>query len=308
MSRKSQSEPKALLKVVNDVLRMLEHNIDLPAEDLVSTEPLPSLYQQCLDMEKRIGQEAVDPIRTIHHFACTGGTLICKYLAATPNARVISEVDPLSPLSKLHFSPSDLILLYRHSIRPVQDSVLLEVFIAGLAKIYEEANYQGERLVLRDHTHSHFCTGPTIPQRPSLRNVLAAHFRLKSVVTVRHPLDAFLALRANKWVHFSPFTLDEFAQRHLAFLEEYEDVPIVKYEDFVATPEVTLQTLCDLLDLVYLPDLNLLTQVITLTGDSGRNGSDVKLRTRREEPLDVAQMRSTSKAYQLLCQRLKYDP
>jgi hypothetical protein len=308
VSGSKKAEPKALLKVVNDALRLLEHTVDLPSGEPVLAEPLPGLYQQCLELNQSIQQRTPEPIRTVHHFACTGGTLMCKYLAATPNTRLLSEVDPLSPLSKPYFSPTDLIKQYRHSIRPVQDSVLWDVFLAGLAKIYEQATYQGERLVLRDHTHSHFCTGAEIADRDTLRIVLAENFSVKSVVMVRHPLDSFLSLKVNNWVHFTPSTIEDYAQRYLAFLDAYEGVPIVKYEDFVTDTEGTLQILCDLLDLAYVPNLGLLTQIVVLTGDSGRGSSSVEARARREEPPEVTEARTSSEAFQTLCKRLGYDP
>ena len=306
MSR-SEIDSTAMLRVVNDSLRLLKKSGDLPAGDVASIDPLPSLYQQCLELTQRVQENSPEPIRTIHHFACTGGTLISKYLAATPNTRLISEIDPHSPLSKLHFSPSDLIMLYRNTIRPVQDAVISDVFLAGLTKIYENATQQGERLVLRDHTHSHFCTGGELVNRPTLRDILALNFPLKSVVTVRHPLDSFLALQANEWVHFVPQTLDEYAQRYLAFLDAYKDVPIIKYEDFITDQEETLQILCDQLNLAYVPDLEALTQVIMLTGDSGRTSNEIEVRARREEPPEVAQMRASSEAFHALCIRLNYD-
>ncbi|WP_415918887.1 hypothetical protein [Tateyamaria sp. SN6-1] len=256
-------------------------------------------------------QEPVAPIRTVHHFACTGGTLICKFLATTPNARVLSEIDPLSTISKAKFSPLDLALQYRNAERNAglvpRDEDLIEIFLAGLAVIYEKTRQRGERLVIRDHAHSHYCTGSYLPNRPNLRSILKTQYTLLSVVTVRHPLDSYLSLLHNKFTHFDPGTLQDYANRYMAFLDAHEGLPWISYETFLSDTEGTLQELCKHLQLAYRPNLQSLISAITLTGDSGRTGPLVAQRTRREIPDQVAQMRSTSPAYDALCARLRYD-
>ena len=48
-------------------------------------------------------------LRTIHHFACTGGTVISKCLAALPQVMLISEINPINRHSS-KFNPSHPVL------------------------------------------------------------------------------------------------------------------------------------------------------------------------------------------------------
>jgi len=61
-----------------------------------------------------------EPLRTAAHFACSGGTLISKCIAALPNVQLLSEVDPLSSYvapGANGFTPTDLVALLRQSSR-----------------------------------------------------------------------------------------------------------------------------------------------------------------------------------------------
>ncbi|SLN72470.1 hypothetical protein ROG8370_03514 [Roseovarius gaetbuli] len=252
--------------------------------------------------------ETVAPIRTIHHFACTGGTVISRFLAATPNARLLSEVDPLSPLAKGQFNPLDLSLLYRDAHPTVRAQDQIAIFLAGLQVIYARVQAQGERLILRDHSHSHFCTGRVIPERPTLKQIIAPHYPVLSVVTVRHPLDSYLSMLHNKFAHFTPHALEDYAARYMAFLDNYADEQIVKYEDFITDHTTTMAIFCSLLDLPNSSDLQNIAPGISLTGDSGRSGIALKLRERRDVPKDIHGMCERSTTYQDLCHRLDYTP
>lgn len=61
---------------------------------------------------------AVSPIRTIHHMACTGGTVFSKCLAVMPNVALLSEVNPLNRYGSA-FEPTNPLLLLERSYRPL---------------------------------------------------------------------------------------------------------------------------------------------------------------------------------------------
>ncbi|MFG6539328.1 hypothetical protein [Sulfitobacter sp. CS16] len=250
----------------------------------------------------------VSPIRTVHHLACTGGTLISRFLAATPNARLLSEVDPLSTLAAGQFNPLDLALLYRNAHPTVKEQDQIAIFLAGLQVIHTRVHAQGERLILRDHSHSHFCTGPKVPERPTLKQIIAPYYTVLSVVTVRHPLDSYLSVLHNKFTHFTPHALENYAARYMAFLDAYADEKIVKYEDFITDHTTTMATLCDLLALPNSVDLQDIAPGISLTGDSGRSGIALELRKRREVSKEIQKMCESSTTYRDLCHRLDYAP
>ena len=143
-------------------------------------ESTVSLLEQCEALTS-MAATSVEPVRTIHHFACTGGTLISKCLASMPNVQLLSEVDPLSDIqskSLRGFHPTDLIQLLRSSSRGCSSSLEIEVFKAGMGSIYRDCQQRGFRLVLRDHAHSKYCMGNEVRERPSLRESIKGSFCL----------------------------------------------------------------------------------------------------------------------------------
>ncbi len=270
---------------------------------------LPSLLEQCREISEQAETEP-EPIRSIHHFACTGGTLISRCLATSPNVRMLSELDPLSRMPHDGmFLPNNLIALARTGMRPVGDEVAVKIFLAGLLALRTETRRIGQYLVLRDHAHSLFCTEAEISDRPGLREILVtAEISVVSLVTVRHPLDSFLSLQEHGWLHFTPATLEEYAQRYLEFLDRHAGIQILRYEDFISDPEGRLSWSCEILRIPFNPEFRNLFQAVQLSGDSGRRGDEITPRPRRPISDDVARQLSNSPSYNQLCERLDYDP
>lgn len=306
------TEPKAsqeLLDLLTSSLDLVEATVgDVYTYRNTPQEALPSLYQQCLDLVDQAAHETPEPVRSLHQFACTGGTLMSKYLAATPNARLFSELDPLTTITpKLNFIPSDLILQLKNNIRPVGDQVLVDIFLAGLDVLYKHCTRVGEHLIIRDHSHSHYCVGDVNPDRMTVRAMLMSRFPTRSIVTIRHPLDSFLSLLHNGWDHFSPMALPEYARRYHMFLDDYAGVPTFQYETFVEDPEAETQKMCAALALPYHSSLSSIVPAITLTGDSGRSGTQITKRKRRDVPQEVSRDAAQDDGYRTLCARLGYD-
>lgn len=253
------------------------------------------------------------PIRTIHQFACSGGTLICKCVAAMPNVQLLSEVDPLFPGpvaagTQPRFTPSDMPALLRASTRGASESLIARVFQAELRVVHEDAVAAGLRLVLRDHAHTHYCRGSAVPDRPSLRSLVSALAPVLSIVTVRHPADSFASLVGNGWVHFTPPDFETYCQRYLRFIDDHADVPIVRYEDLATAPEATMRRICEILDLPYAEDFATLFSEFSISGDSGRSGSDIQVRPRRPEATALLGDSHRIPSYGLLASRLGYGP
>lgn len=265
----------------NRLADVLQETVDLLLDaDLVSDgagggrDPEPSLLQQCVELVQSSTGACGEPIRTIHHFACTGGTVFSKCIAAMPNVQLLSEVDPLS-LQRLDptapiFAPTDMIRLLRQATSAVPNDALIRLFEAELGVVYGMATARGMYLVIRDHTHSHFCTGDTLEPRPTLRELVQAVAPTRSLVTVRDPVDTWLSLKSHKWVHFAPATFDEYCRRYLAFLDRHDDVPVLRYEDFTREPEAEVRRACGILELPYFDGFMRVFNVFHLTGDSGR--------------------------------------
>ena len=312
MRHDPQTQMQTQMQALAEALERAGHVLGADAHRAASVEPLERLLERC----DRTLAEAPPrhPMRSIHHFACTGGTLMCRALFALPNTQVLSEIDPLSDMQvsasgRVPFAPTDLILAMRHSARPVEDETVQATFLAALAAAKDALETRGHRLILRDHAHSHFCTQrEDFGARPTLLEMLTGRFETRAVLSVRHPLDSFLSLRANGWVAFSPATLDAYARRYTAFLDRYADVPVVSYEDFTVDPEAVLRQMCGYLDLDVSPLATDLIGAARLSGDSGRSGDTIAPRPRREIPDEIAAERRDSAAYEALCARLGYAP
>lgn len=257
---------------------------------------------------ERVGE----PLRSLHHFACTGGTLISKCVASLPNVQLLSEVDPLSEMhlnpERPTFSPRDLITQLRQSTRGTTEEVLVELFQHSIRIAYDRASQLGRRLVIRDHAHSHFCLGREVPQRMNCRELLPSDIPALSIVTVRHPIESFSSLASNGWVTFEPGTLDEYCRRYLLFMKSYEGVPVERYEDFVTAPLDSMDRVCKTLELPCNPFFIDLFPWFKITGDSGRSGETIEARPARPVHSALKQEMLASSHYRHLVEMLNYDP
>lgn len=257
---------------------------------------------------------APQPVRSIHHLACTGGTLISKAIAGLPGTVLLSEIDPLSEMTirctgKAPFAPTDLILSLRHSVRPTPPEMLVEIFLASVEVTAKELARRGQQLVIRDHAHSQFSYQRVdASARPTLREMLARRFTTRSIVTVRHPLDAYLAVSQHGWIKYENDTLEEYCRRTQEFLRRHDGIPILLYEDFILDPKAVLREICEHLDLPY-SDIALdVMGSIRLTGDSGRSEAVIAPRPRRPIPDKIETQRADSACYQALCAKFGYNP
>jgi hypothetical protein len=135
--------------------------------------------------------------------------------------------------------------------------------------------------------------------------VIGEEHSVLAIVTVRHPLDSYLALAANEWIHFLPNTLEEYARRYLAFLEDHEHLPRFRYEDFVADPAATLYEICLALELPFNEGVFDSLGIVGLSGDSGRSAAVIGARTRRTVPPEV-EVQLASPVFRNLCETLGY--
>jgi hypothetical protein len=228
-----------------------------------------------------------------------------------PNVQLLSEVDPLSTVleqpSKPRFAATDMVTLMRQSTRGARPELFIELFLNNLKIIHSETVSLGQRLVIRDHAHSHFCFAREIEARSSLREMVSSRFPIRSIVTVRHPLDSFLSLEANGWVNFYPATIDEYCKRYIAFLHAYEGVPVLKYESFIAAPDEVMGRICLLLEIPYSDQFIDLFSVFELTGESGRRSNFIEYRPRRPVNERLSKELDRAHHYQVLRAMLKYE-
>ncbi len=302
---------KQLADVLDDALGLL--NARSEKNPAISNEVLrvqSSLFDQCIAMCRQGEMHSHEPIRTIHHLSCTGGTLITKCLAAMPNVMVLNEVDPLSTFSmdsnKPEFRPTDIIALLRQGDIGIENTLIVELFMSNLRKILDEMRFVGRRLVVRDHSHSHYLTQTEIDSRPSLLNLLDGIFDTRSIVTVRDPIDSYLSLQAMEWLTFEPTTFDEYCRRYHMFLDDHEDIELFRYEDFVVNPLSEMKKMCLVLGLTYTSEFVDTFDVFKLSGDSGRSGGHISRRPRRVCSGEFEQEVKLADNYASLVSRLGY--
>jgi len=302
-----------LADILDDALRLLDSDEDEGKAPLPACAIQPSLFEQCIELCRQGATLDAEPVRTIHQLSCTGGTLIAKCLAAMPNVMLLNEVDPLSTIpinpEKPVFTPTDLLSLVRQGNQKVGEDIVIGLFLQNLGFLRNEYGAIGKRLVLRDHSHSHFLVGPEIPNRPSLLSIVRRQFPTLSAVTVRHPIDSYLSMQEIGWHgHFHPTTFDEYCRRYLAFLDAYEGLPVFRYEDFVKEPLAVMPDICQALGLGYSDTFVDTFNTFALSGDSGRKGDVIAPRDRRPSGDALTQLAKASENYGKLVHRLGYPP
>ncbi len=301
-----------LSQAIIGALNLLADETDTNGVKIGKCDSLPNLLKQCITLCDNAMEKRSEPIRTVHHLSCTGGTLFAKCISAMPNVMLLNEVDPLSPIPfesrKPSFRPTDMISLLRQGDPNISNDFLVRLFTHDLSLLREQQAIIGRVLVLRDHSHSHFLTGGAVAIRPTLREIVEDSFPINSIVTVRDPVDSYLSMRAMGWHNqFAPANFEEYCRRYLLFLEKYKCVKIFKYEEFVADPQKWLRRICDVLLLDYTDKFTQTFGIFQLSGDSGRTGNVIQIRKKREVDGNFLQALKESASYRKLMQKLDYE-
>ncbi|MFN9531589.1 MAG: hypothetical protein ACK575_09120 [Cyanobacteriota bacterium] len=246
-------------------------------------------------------------LRTIHHLASSGGTVISKCICALPNVIALSEVNPLNR-HVASFEPNNPLVLFEQGGRTLTANEVKECFLQQINYIYSLCQKDDLDLLIRDHSQTDFCMGAAPSGKTPVRDFLQENYKLLSVITVRHPLDCYLGLLARGWdTQFVPSTLEEYSRRTLAFLDCYSHLPLRRYEDFCLHPQAFIRELCVLLEFDYSDEFITQFPYIKLTGDSGRRATTIALPERRPIPEGVAKEIMESESYSRLLARLNYE-
>lgn len=249
-------------------------------------------------------------ILTIHHLSTSGGTVISKCIAVQPNIVLLSENNPLT-LREIHFNPFDptqQFLVNYPEVAGDSPERRKAIFLDRIREINGKCLQQGKQLVIRDHSHSDFLWDEPRPEKSPLLNCLKKKYFVRSIVTLRNPIDAFLSMIPRNW-HRGVKTFDEYCRRVLMFLDTYSELPIFHYENFVIYPQKTIENICDYLAIEF--DANFIKKfhTIKLTGDSGRgvNDSLIGSKPMREFDQTFRQEVLQSSYYAQLSDRFGYE-
>jgi len=267
-----------------------------------------SLLEKCADIVASGKQRP--KLRLIHHFACTGGTLFSKCIASQPNVFMMSEVHPTTRLgwssNEGDFIPRDIISNLMRAGVPAISNLSEKVFERSIRYASKHVEQFGGTLVIRAHSHSDYCTSESVPSRDSLSRILSDKFRLINLVTIRDPIDSYLSIQRNKWVHFSPKTFDEYCRRLLVFLKPFDKNHIFKYEDFVLEPEKVMKKICSHLEITFVKESLDIFGIVTLSGDSGRQSNEIGLRSRPELSEAFQDEITSSQNYKIIKKEFNY--
>lgn len=212
-------------------------------------------------------------ILTIHHLACTGGSVICKAIGSMLKTVVISEVNPNR--IRFAFNPYDPIqLLLAQTNLKNNDQLRKKVFLQRVNECYEIAKLNKFNLVLRDHSHSDYMLVKdinSIVNRSSLWSLLSEHFSLVSILTIRNPIESYLSLKKLREGQIIK-NFDDYCQRMLMMIDTYKGLgcEIIKYEDFCNNPKDTMKKICKIYEIEFNEKFEEIFNKIPMTGDSGR--------------------------------------
>ncbi|MCU7554444.1 sulfotransferase [Alteromonas sp. ASW11-19] len=306
----NQKSLKSLHTEIESALQVIEQKYLLPKkESTASVESKEfSLLERCEKLSK-INKK--DVLRTVHHFACSGGTLISKCISSLPNVYLLSEVHPYTKLhfneSGAEYSPTDITRLCHYANVPNINSLSETILRNNIVTVSDHINALGGELVIRDHSHADFCVGDNSSNSCSILNILSDDFEIKKIATVRHPVDSYLSLIKNNWVHFSPPTFNEYCTRLLYFLKNFEMSEIYKYEDFVDNPKAQMELISTALDIKYDENFSTTFNIHNVTGDSGRKGSKIQVRERLGLSSSLKDEVSKSRAFEEVANMMSYS-
>tara|TARA_B100000683_G_scaffold49807_1_gene47203 strand:- start:1324 stop:2139 length:816 start_codon:yes stop_codon:yes gene_type:complete len=225
-------------------------------------------------------------IRTIHHFAATGGTLMSKCIAAQQNVVLLSEVHP-DVFTGVKYDPTAMVQQFHAHTNLLSVDHCKLMFQVQLEVMADLCKRNDLDLVLRDHTHVDFFFRDYVGT--PVKDYSAEKHQVKSLVTVRHPVESFLSAKKQGWTKCIQDSFDEYCKRYIQFLNCYNGCSLYYYEEFCLYPQQVMQMICAELELRYNPDFMDTFANIVLTGDSGRRNSTISLPPAKEVPPELAE-------------------
>ncbi|MEG3766264.1 hypothetical protein [Alteromonas sp. 14N.309.X.WAT.G.H12] len=249
-------------------------------------------------------------IRSVHHFACSGGSLISKSLDAMPSVRLLSELHPLArkhlQLANHKFTPSDVVSCAYYAKMTGLESLSLKIMEASVKIAIDHAYSNSEFLIFREHSHTDFCVGSVALNTRFFERISDKDYPSISIATVRNPIDSYLSLNKNKWVHFTPPTFDEYCKRLNLFLSGFGDDNIFFYESFLKHPQIVMKKICEILEVPFSATFVDTYDTRTITGDSGRGADRIIQLKRREISPEYIDEINCSEEFKKFLRRFKF--
>ena len=274
---------------------------------------------------------------TIHHACCTGGSIISQILASATNSILISEINPFQSIRDRRiepfFDPTAILWHLVYNSKEISNTHKLKYFFCQLDISIEHAKGLQKNLLLRDHTHStfNFSDKDIFFMNKKLGSSFLETLRyfyelqikdfdftlIKPIISVRHPLDSFIAARKRDWLlpycGGGDINLENYCKGLLKFqnyMEKEKSAKVIRYEDIcINISDCLKKTFLDLNIDYQIPSLDEIN-LIKVTGKSGRKTENISLRERLIEDVDneLKNQIEVSKYYKKYCQLNKYNP
>lgn len=234
-----------------------------------------------------------------------------------PGALVLSETNPRSAgLFDQRLNPYvQLRQWYPESFRAMPGSFSAEkmgdtaAFGDFIEALYRTTKRAGGRLVIRDYNYVDYLGVPFV-EEPQLNSSLVAALQgrltRRSAVLLRHPLRQFLSLRSHRIL--SVLTPQAFVRGYHAFLDDFAWAYVVKYEDLVANPQLTMATLCEYFEVPFSAEaVDRHHEYRLVTGQFSRIAEAAIEFSQRPHDDDAANKLEIAPGYEALLKRMGYS-
>lgn len=216
----------------------------------------------------------------IYSLGGCGSTLLARFLACMPGVVLLSECNPssallysgdLNPHKQLRDWYPQLFDAALDS--PAQDLAAPDRFGEFICDLERRAQDRGAQLVIRDYSYVDFVGVPfnwDPPRHSSLVGALKGKIETRSAVIVRRPLKQYDSLRSHRNLEhvLSP---QIFLSGYSAFMKEFADAFLVRYEDVVHHPHEVVERLCAHLNIPFSADfMQRFVQYRSVTGHLDR--------------------------------------
>ncbi len=254
-------------------------------------------------------------MRIIRNLARSGGTLLGKCIGCMDQVNLFSEIHPANlrvtnPMMQAHkwFKLINLKDVARWKIRP--PSTLQFVMMCDL-----RAKDRGDTLVLRDWSHLDYVGVPFAQPKYgyALADELKSAYEIKTVTTVRHPIDQFISLTELSVVQ-PKLNFELYLKGCAEFAQYAHENGFYKYEDFTKDPDSILSSICNDLDLKFDSEYkNKWYTYTTITGDTrpglGRGSTRKTIEHFGRKEIDESLLKAfrENTDYQRACELLGYE-
>src|SRR6185312_1919191 len=121
-----------------------------------------------------------------------------------------------------------------------------------------------------------------------------------------NPIDAWLSMKASQFDRYV-VSFEDYCARVLRFLDDYSDLPLWTYEEFVADPNKVIGEVCAYMDILF--DETFVTHYTAkiLTGDSGRKPDQISQLPRRPASEEFIEEVARSVSFSRIAERFGYE-